>query len=66
LLSDVDREVGTRYEATRPEGEENAAYARRIAYLIDPEGVIQKSYEVTDVDGFAALVLEDVSGLKAG
>lgn len=64
LLSDTDRRVGMRYEVTRPEGDEHAAYALRIAYLVDPEGVIRKAYEVTDVNGFAGQVLDDLRELQ--
>jgi peroxiredoxin len=55
--------VGTQYEVTRPESDEYAAYAQRIAYLIDPGGVIRRAYEVSDVEGFAELVLEDLPDL---
>ncbi len=64
LLSDTDREVGRRYEVVREPGEEYADYAKRIAYLIDPSGVIRRSYDVTDVDGFAAMVLADLAELE--
>jgi peroxiredoxin len=37
-------------------------YAMRIAYLIDPEGVIRHAYEVTDTAGFAEAVLADLGG----
>lgn len=63
LLSDVDKKVGTRYEVLRPPGDERANFALRIAYLIDPEGIIRKAYEVTDVTGFAAEVLDDLHAL---
>jgi peroxiredoxin Q/BCP len=66
LLSDVDHAAGARYEVTRAPGEEHAGFAKRIAYLIDPEGVIAKSYEVTDVAGFAGQVLADLGALRAG
>jgi thioredoxin-dependent peroxiredoxin len=64
LLSDVDREVGTRYEVTRPADDERANFAMRIAYLMDPDGIIRKTYEVTDVSGFAAEVLDDLRALQ--
>jgi peroxiredoxin Q/BCP len=64
LLSDVDRRVGTLYEVTRAPGEQNAGYAQRIAYLIDPGGTISKAYQVGDVGGFAALVLADLETLR--
>jgi peroxiredoxin Q/BCP len=64
LLADVDRSVGTLYEVTREPGEPYADYAQRIAYLIDPDGVIRKTYQVTDVGGFAADVLGDLDALR--
>lgn len=65
LLSDTERAVGARYEVTRAEGDEYADYPRRVAYLIDPEGTIRRAYEVTDVEGFAAMVLADLDELRA-
>jgi peroxiredoxin Q/BCP len=66
LLSDVDRRVGAQYEVTRAPEEQFAALARRIAYLIDPGGVIRKAYEVTDVQSFAGDVLADLDALRRG
>ena len=63
LLSDVDKKVGTQYEVTRPADDERANFALRIAYLIDPEGIIRRAYEVTDVSTFAAQVLDDLHSL---
>jgi peroxiredoxin Q/BCP len=60
LLSDVDKQVGAIYEVTRPAGDERAGFALRIAYLIDPEGIIRKAYEVTDTSGFAQEVFDDL------
>ena len=59
LLSDVDEQVGVAYE-TRDPGTEKVHFAKRLAYLIDPEGVIRKAYEVKDVNAFAGEVLADV------
>jgi peroxiredoxin Q/BCP len=64
LLSDTDRSVGRAYEVVRPADDRYADYAMRIAYLIDPAGTIQRSYEVTDVNGFAANVLDDLADLE--
>jgi len=61
LLSDVDRTVGAAYEVLRGPDEPYPDFPMRIAYLIDPDGIIRKSYEVKDTDGFAALVLEDLA-----
>ena len=65
LLSDVDRAVGTAYEATRPPDDDYAAMPKRVSYLIDPEGVIRKAYEVKDTAGHAGEVLADLEGLQA-
>ncbi len=64
LLSDVDRRVGTQYEVARGPDEQYAEWARRVAYLIDPEGNIAESYEVTDTAGFAAAVLTDLQARR--
>jgi peroxiredoxin Q/BCP len=63
LLSDVDEQVGVAYEA-RDAGTEKVHYARRLAYLVDPEGVIRHSYDVKDVNTFAETVLADLAGLQ--
>lgn len=51
-----------RYEARDP-GTEKVHFARRIAYLVDPGGVIRKAYEVQDVHAFAARALDDLRSL---
>ena len=60
LLSDVDRAVGTQYEVVRDTSDQYAGYARRYAYLIAPDGVIRKAYDVTDVAAHADAVLADI------
>jgi thioredoxin-dependent peroxiredoxin len=64
LLSDVDRAVGHAYEVVRAPGEKYAEYPMRHAYLIDPDGVIRRVYDVTDVGGHAAAVLADLEALR--
>ena len=64
LLSDVDRAVGERYQAVRPPGHQYADYPERISYLIDPQGVIRRSYAVHDVAGHAAAVVADLTELQ--
>jgi peroxiredoxin len=39
-------------------------YAKRYSYLIDPEGIIAKSYEVADVNAHADMVLRDLRELQ--
>ncbi len=63
-MSDVDKRVGEQYQVTRPAGDERAGFALRIAYLIDPEGIIRKGYEVTDTSGFGQQVLDDLQVLQ--
>jgi len=63
LLSDWDEQVGVTYEVRDP-GTEKVKFAKRIAYLIDPDGVIRKSYEVGDVNAFAGQVLADLHEIK--
>lgn len=64
LLSDVDRTVGAQYDVRRADGEQYADYAKRHAFLIDPEGVIRQTYVVTDVAAHAADVLADLRALQ--
>lgn len=49
----------------RDPSEAYAAYPDRVAYLIDPTGVIRVSYEVADVVAFADTVLANVKELQA-
>jgi peroxiredoxin len=65
LLADPARTVGTAYEVLRGESDPYAAMPQRIAYLIDPQGVIREHYLVKDVDGFAGQVLDDLRRLAA-
>jgi peroxiredoxin Q/BCP len=64
LLSDVDRAVGTAYEATRPPDDQYAALPRRVSDLIDPDGIVRRSYEVTDPAAHADVVLADLAELR--
>jgi peroxiredoxin len=40
-------------------------FAKRIAYLIDPDGVIRKAYTVGDVNAFADEVLGDLRAFQS-
>lgn len=64
LLSDEAEQVGVAYE-TRDPGTDKVQFARRLSYLIDPDGVIARSYEVGDVAAHAGEVLADLAALKA-
>ena len=63
LLSDHDRTVGRAYDVVRPAGDQYEAYARRFSFLIDPEGIIARIYDVADVKGHADEVLADLAQL---
>ena len=65
LLSDVDRAVGTAYGATRDPDDQYAALPRRVSFLIDPEGIIRRTYEVTDTAAHADEVLADLDALRS-
>ncbi len=64
LLSDVDHAVGAAYEVVRAPDHQYANYPERFSYLIDPTGVIVKSYNVTDVAGHAGEVVTDLAALR--
>lgn len=66
LLCDTDRAVGEAYQATKGPGEPYPMTARRITYLIDPDGRIACAYRVTDVGAHPAEVLEDLRALRGG
>jgi peroxiredoxin Q/BCP len=64
LLSDIDEQVGVAYEV-RDAGTDKVNYAKRHAYLVDPQGVIRKGYDVgKTVAEFAAYVLDDVRAFQ--
>lgn len=63
LLSDVAKEAGRRYQVTRNPGESNEGLPMRISYLIDPDGIIQKSYLVKEPADHAGKVIEDMEAL---
>jgi thioredoxin-dependent peroxiredoxin len=65
LLSDVDRAVGEAYDVKRAPGERYAEYPERVSYLIDPDGIIRRVYEVADVAAHASAVLHDLELLTA-
>jgi peroxiredoxin Q/BCP len=56
--------VGTAYDAVRGPDEQYPDFPRRISYLIDPGGVIARSYTVTDTAGHAGEVLADLAELQ--
>jgi len=59
----VSREVGTRYQVLRDPDDKFPNLAKRISYLIDPQGIIRIVYEVSDPQGHAEKVIEDLTKL---
>jgi peroxiredoxin Q/BCP len=67
LLSDPNREVADLLDARRPPLHPMAALPRRITYLIDPEGIVARSYDVgRHIKGHGQEVLEDLRSLAPG
>lgn len=60
LLSDTDHAVAAAYDATRDADDKFAGFPRRYSYLIDPDGMIARAYDVTDVAHHADQVIADV------
>ncbi len=52
------------YEVARAPGDVYANMAQRVAYLVDPLGTIRRTYQVSDVNTFAADVLADLQKLQ--
>ena len=67
LLSDVDATVGARYQVTREPDEKFADKPRRISYVIDPDGVIARSYlvENDEAETDARRLLADIRALRS-
>ena len=66
LLSDEDRAVGDLYGAKRGADEEYNNFAKRVSYLIDPDGRIARAYVVSDPAAHPGEVLEDLRSLQRG
>ena len=62
LLCDTDHSIGLAYGACESL---DAGFARRISYLIDPQGKIVRAYEKVDTARHAKQVLEDVLALAS-
>ncbi len=62
LLCDTDRKLGMLYGACDAP---DAGFARRITYVINAEGVIQRAYPKVDPAVHAKQVLEDIAAQRA-
>lgn len=65
LLSDADRSVATAYGAARPPDHDFASVPKRVTFLIDPQGVVQRVWEVKDVAANAGEVLDAIHAASA-
>jgi peroxiredoxin len=69
LLSDVDKKVGEAYDVLRQPDDRLYEFGpKRITYLIDPDGVIARVYDLDDhrgLDVHADQVLADIRELQA-
>jgi peroxiredoxin Q/BCP len=65
LLSDVSHEAGRRFGVDRRADDQYADFCRRYSFLVDPDGVIRRTYDVADVAGHADAVLADLAALQA-
>lgn len=57
LLCDVDKKIGRAYGAADSEKDE---YARRIAYVIDENGVIAQAHAKVDAAGYPSWQLRNL------
>jgi thioredoxin-dependent peroxiredoxin len=65
LLADTSREVGEAYGVKKPDDEQWADFPRRVTFLIDPQGIVQRIYQVTDVAANPEDVLGDIRALRS-
>lgn len=65
LLCDTDKRVSREFGATRPDDHDAADYAKRISYLIDPDGIVRKSYVVQDIPAHPQELLDDLEALRS-
>ena len=66
LLADPAHVAGAAYEAARPADHKAAGWPRRVSYLINPDGLIAKSYDFgdsPDLSEHAQEVLNDINNL---
>jgi peroxiredoxin len=66
LLSDVDRTVGNAFGAAKGPDEKYPDFPKRLTFLIDPQGVVRKIYEVSDIPAHPDAVLSDITAMAAG
>jgi peroxiredoxin Q/BCP len=62
LLSDTSRDIGMKYGAA---DNPSASHAKRVAFLVDPSGKIERVWSKVDVNSFADEVLGAVSSARS-
>lgn len=66
LLSDPDQEIAEMLDVKRAQSHPMFFLPRRVTYLIDPDGLIARSYDVgRNIEGHADEVLEDLRALAS-
>jgi peroxiredoxin len=60
LLSDVDHTVGRAYGVEPGPESRHPDYARRLTFLIDPNGVIAGEWQVADIPAHPDEVLAEI------
>jgi peroxiredoxin Q/BCP len=64
LLCDVDHAIGRVYGVERGADENNPAYAKRMTFLIDPDGNVAKVYDVADAGAHPGELIEDLRSIR--
>jgi peroxiredoxin Q/BCP len=64
LLSDEDHSVGRVYQVERDPDDQYAAFPLRVSYLVDPDGVVRKTFAVSGVADHATEVLDVLAELR--
>jgi peroxiredoxin Q/BCP len=60
LLSDVDHTVGRAYGVEPGPDSKYPDFAKRVTFLIDPEGVIAQAWQVADIPAHPDEVLAEI------
>ncbi|WP_052711139.1 peroxiredoxin [Pseudofrankia sp. DC12] len=63
LLSDVDHAVGRLFGVERDPDDQYAAFPLRVSCLVDPAGVVRRTYAVAGVQEHAVSVLSTLTAL---
>lgn len=59
-MSDIDRGIGRAYGVARGPDEQYPDFPKRMTFLINPDGLIVKIYEVADAGAHPEVVLEEL------